>query len=283
MTHSKIVPAMVSVIVPTYNRSSMVQRAVASVLSQDYRKLEAVVIDDRSEDNTSAVIHSMRAHDSRVVYSRNAESKGCAGARNTGLKIARGRYVSFLDDDDLFLPGKIRSQVAWMEDNPGTDVLVDGVRKQWCTRGNDGLAWLGLELAPNLIFDGCQLMVRRKSLDGIRLRCNYMEWRDFAFQAYMNGLRVHLAERQLVRKNNTEQSLSKRTEEMLTTALDNAREYCERTIGRPEHDVFRRYLANCEKSVANFSLKRGRLAKAAIGYRKAFRAYPDPRNLVPFA
>lgn len=70
---------------------------------------------------------------------------------------------------------------------------------------------------------------------------------------------------------------------MLMSALTNAKRYCATTAGRPEHELFRRYLANCEKNMANLRLKQGRLFQAAGGYVRSFRAYRDPRNLIPFA
>jgi glycosyltransferase involved in cell wall biosynthesis len=107
----------VSVIIPTYNRAEMVREAVQSVLDQTYRDHEIVVVDDGSTDNTRAVLEEMsgRCASIRYVYQEN---RGRSAARNRALGLARGRYIAFLDSDDLFLPRKLEIQVAEMEKSP---------------------------------------------------------------------------------------------------------------------------------------------------------------------
>ncbi len=100
---------LVSVIIPTYGRPHLVGRAIASVLRQTYENIEIIVIDDCSDDNTPEVIK--RFSDPRIRYLRNTRNLGVSASRNMGIKVAHGKYVSFLDDDDELLPKKIAKQL----------------------------------------------------------------------------------------------------------------------------------------------------------------------------
>lgn len=102
---------LVSAIIPTYNRAALLREAVESVLAQTYSNIEIVVIDAGSVDDTEEV---MRSYGDRVRYSRRANANVNA-ARNVGIKQARGAYLAFLDNDDLWAPYKIELQVRLME------------------------------------------------------------------------------------------------------------------------------------------------------------------------
>jgi glycosyltransferase involved in cell wall biosynthesis len=103
---------LVSVIVPTYNRAKMVERAVLSVLSQTYPDLEAIVVDDASTDDTQGRIRALQQVDHQIQYFRHESNRGAQAARNTGIKAAKGEYVAFLDSDNEWLPRKIEKQMA---------------------------------------------------------------------------------------------------------------------------------------------------------------------------
>ena len=99
----------VSVIIPTRDRIEHVRRALASVRSQRDVELEAVVVDDGSQDSGAAALAALAADGVRVV--RNPRSRAPAGARNVGIDAARGEWVAFLDDDDFWAPDKLRCQL----------------------------------------------------------------------------------------------------------------------------------------------------------------------------
>lgn len=90
-----------SILLPTFNREILIQRAINSVLKQTFPYFELIVIDDASEDNTEKVIKSY--NDKRIVYLKHTENKGQNAAYNTGLKYAKGKYISFIDSDDEWL------------------------------------------------------------------------------------------------------------------------------------------------------------------------------------
>jgi glycosyltransferase involved in cell wall biosynthesis len=106
----------VSVVIPTYNRALMLKEAIQSVLDQTYSDYEIIVVDDGSTDNTREVVNGFS--DKRIIYVFQ-ENRGRSNARNRGISLAQGRYVAFLDADDLFLPTKLEKQVFFMENNPG--------------------------------------------------------------------------------------------------------------------------------------------------------------------
>jgi len=105
----------VSVIIPTYNRLLMLKEAVQSVLTQDFEDFELIVVDDGSTDGTS---EEMRPLGGRVNVIGLNEHRGVSEARNRGILHARGKYVAFLDSDDLWVKGKLKTQVAFLDDNP---------------------------------------------------------------------------------------------------------------------------------------------------------------------
>ena len=113
---------LVSVIVPTYNRASMIKRAVESIIKQDYTHLEIIVVDDASSDNTENVIKSIQ--DPRIVYIKRSENKGAGSARNTAIEKARGEYLAFLDSDDEFMSGKLREEIGVFEEQSFRPGLV---------------------------------------------------------------------------------------------------------------------------------------------------------------
>jgi len=98
----------VSVIIPTYNRANLVGRAIRSTLNQTYPHFEIIVVDDGSTDNTEGIVKSFGDH--RIKYYKFEENRGVHEARNTGIEVASGSYIVFLDSDDELLPhalGKI--------------------------------------------------------------------------------------------------------------------------------------------------------------------------------
>lgn len=105
----------VSVIIPTYNRSKLLRLTVESVLAQTYPNIEIIVVDDGSTDDTAEV---MAQYAGRVTYIREAINQGGRTVFSTGLRVASGEYINFLDHDDLFMPTKIERQVQVLDSRP---------------------------------------------------------------------------------------------------------------------------------------------------------------------
>jgi glycosyltransferase involved in cell wall biosynthesis len=102
---------LVSCIIPTRNRQGHLKKALDSVIAQTYRDLEIIVVDDASEDNTEILVNKYVEMDNRIKYFKNHKSLGGSGARNVGIRMAKGDYIAFLDDDDEWINNKIENQV----------------------------------------------------------------------------------------------------------------------------------------------------------------------------
>lgn len=113
---------LISVIIPTFNRCNFLKRAIHSVLSQTYHNLEVLVVSDGSTDATSEVIGSIK--DFRIKYFRHEKNSGLVATRNTGVKKSSGDFITFLDDDDEWLPQKISKQLAVFRDSAKVIGLV---------------------------------------------------------------------------------------------------------------------------------------------------------------
>ena len=109
----------VSVIMAAYNHAGYIAQAITSVLSQSWQDLELIVIDDGSTDRTREVVAGF-ADPVRYIYQEN---QGQGGARNTGIAHARGEFISFLDDDDLWLPDCLETVMAVLRSRPEVGAL----------------------------------------------------------------------------------------------------------------------------------------------------------------
>ncbi len=107
---------LVSVVIPTYNRSALLVETVASIRNQTFADFELIVVDNVSQDDTEQRLAALG--DPRIRYIRNANHGVIAVNRNLGISRAVGRYVAFCDDDDLWMPEKLSRQVAVMERDP---------------------------------------------------------------------------------------------------------------------------------------------------------------------
>lgn len=107
---------LVSIIMPSYNTAEYIAASIESVLAQTYTDWELIIVDDCSADNTDSVV-APYLEDKRIRYLKNATNSGAAISRNYALREAKGRWVAFLDSDDLWLPQKLEKQIAFMEKN----------------------------------------------------------------------------------------------------------------------------------------------------------------------
>jgi teichuronic acid biosynthesis glycosyltransferase TuaG len=107
----------VSIIMPVFNSSRFIGSAIFSVLEQTYQDWELIICDDESSDNSLVIAQEFSVSDSRISVIENRYSKGAPGARNSCLDVAEGRYIAFLDADDLWIPSKLELQIAFMSSN----------------------------------------------------------------------------------------------------------------------------------------------------------------------
>ena len=106
----------VSVIIPVYNVSGFIAQTIDSILFQSYKDVEIILVDDCSTDDSSDIISNYVSVHSNIIYSKLDINQGAAVARNKALSIAKGRYVAFLDSDDMWCDQKLEKQLAFMNE-----------------------------------------------------------------------------------------------------------------------------------------------------------------------
>lgn len=142
---------LVSIIMPSYNTAKYIGDSIKSVLAQTYGNWELIIVDDCSTDNTDEIVKEFLS-DERIKYLKNEKNSGAAISRNYALREAKGKWIAFLDSDDLWLPEKLEKQLAFMVENgykfSYTDYMI-------CLNGQ----WLPY------VYTGPQVVNKRKMKD----------------------------------------------------------------------------------------------------------------------
>ncbi len=108
---------LVSIITPTWACAEFIGETIKSIQAQTYQNWELLIQDDCSTDNTDKVVEPYACEDARIKYARNEKNSGAAITRNNALRRAKGRWIAFLDSDDLWLPEKLEHQLTFMVEN----------------------------------------------------------------------------------------------------------------------------------------------------------------------
>jgi glycosyltransferase involved in cell wall biosynthesis len=108
---------LVSIIMPTYKCGRFIEESIKSVQAQTYQNWELIIVDDCSGDETIDVVLDIKKTDDRISLYQNAFNSGAAVSRNTALRNTKGRWIAFLDSDDLWEPTKLERQIKFMEEN----------------------------------------------------------------------------------------------------------------------------------------------------------------------
>ena len=107
---------LVSIITPTYNCGKFIGRTIESVQKQSYENWEMIIVDDCSKDNTKEIVEEYIKNDSRIKYHILEKNSGAAVARTTAMELAHGKYMAFLDSDDIWKSDKLEKQLAYMKE-----------------------------------------------------------------------------------------------------------------------------------------------------------------------
>lgn len=204
---------LVSIIIPLYNGSNYVEEAINAALSQTYKNLEILVINDGSNDNDAGKNICLKYKD-KIRYLEKVNG-GCASALNYGIKLARGQFISWLSHDDLYYPNKIEHQISCYEkynlnyDNTMISSfadLIDKNGKQIFHPANKERAFLDANSAYEYllfkkVFNGCGLLVPKQLFDKISLFDEHLryilDW-DLWLKFVINGVNVYLDDNILV-------------------------------------------------------------------------------------
>lgn len=133
--------SIISIITPSHNSAQFISETIQSVLTQSFSDWELIIVDDCSTDNSVDVIQSFVEQDSRIKLIQLSKNSGAAVARNSAIEAAQGRYIAFLDSDDLWLPDKLEKQLAFMQANnyPFTFAAYDKVDENGQVFGHIGV------------------------------------------------------------------------------------------------------------------------------------------------
>lgn len=181
---------LVSVVMPAYNAEKNIYEAILSILNQTYENIELIVIDDASKDRTYSIIKQFS--DNRIIIEKNETNKGIAYTTNKAIKLANGKYIALMDDDDIAFQERIEYQVKFLEKNNDIDIL--GGRSEDIDESGAHIRYGGMPRTnPNYIkalllfrcldFRNGTTMMRRDFIDkyNLRYRDGYLGMQDYQF------------------------------------------------------------------------------------------------------
>ena len=195
---------LVSVITPFFNTARFLAEAIESVLAQNYRPLELLLVDDGSTDDSADIAARFCDGTADARLLRLPYNQGQAAARNVALRQARGELVTFLDADDMMMSDRLRFQVEYLMDHRNVDVVI-GSAEYFLEPGVAPPAWMRGRLVPgqNHHRNPMTMLTRRSVFDQIGLfdpACRHCEDMDWVYRAVTAGMVVARVDRVLIRR-----------------------------------------------------------------------------------
>jgi len=159
----------ISVIIPTYNRLELLKRSIDSIFNQTYKDFELIVVDDGSTDKTKEFC----LNDNRIIY-LHQENQGVSAARNSGIKISKGEWITFLDSDDEWLPNKLEKQMEYAKNNPNIKIIHsneiwirNGVRVNEKFKHKKMGGWIYKNSLPLCLISPSVVIIKKELLDEV--------------------------------------------------------------------------------------------------------------------
>lgn len=174
---------LVSIIMPSYNTGQYISETINTVINQTYSNWELIIVDDCSSDNTDEIIQPY-LKDKRINYYKNSKNYGAAISRNRALRSAKGKWIAFLDSDDLWLPQKLELQINFMESNGYSfsytnysEISRDGIRNDKTISGPRVISRTGF---LNYCWPGCLTVMYDAESIGLIQICDIKKNNDYA-------------------------------------------------------------------------------------------------------
>lgn len=174
---------LVSVIMPSYNTGKFISETIKSVINQTYSNWELIIIDDCSTDSTDNIVSDFLI-DNRIKYYKNELNAGAAESRNKALRLAKGKWIAFLDSDDLWYPQKLEKQIGFMEKNNYvfsytnySEISEDGTRNGNFVTGPSKITKCGFF---NYCWPGCLTVMYNSKVIGLIQIENIKKNNDYA-------------------------------------------------------------------------------------------------------
>lgn len=274
----------VTVLMPIHNAARHVAEAVDSILGQDFRDFELLIIDDGSVDESVAVVQSF--DDPRIRLERNKRNLGLVATLNRGLELARGEYVARMDGDDISLPGRLAAQVAFLDTHPlvgvcGTQVRTFGERTATLRLPTEPAA-IQTQLLVNCCLAHPSVMLRKQLClqHGLRYDAHYLHAEDWALWQRASFLfplanldqvllEYRVSSSSVSSKHSTEQRATERrlVEENLARLGMNE---------KADHERFHHLIRNHEAGTPRALAAVGDLLHRLVQANQEYQLYPEP-------
>ena len=180
--------SLISIILSTYNGSKYISESIESVLNQSYSNFEFIIINDASTDNIEDIILDYQKKDNRIIYIKNKKNLNVSKSRNKWIKIAKWKYITNIDDDDIWMKDKLEKQVDFMENNTDywlcwtSTIIIDS---KWKEIEKIKMRKINDKIKNNLLksnqFTHSSIIIRKSILNRIWWFYNekYNNWEDY--------------------------------------------------------------------------------------------------------
>ncbi|MFU1633702.1 glycosyltransferase family 2 protein [Aeromonas veronii] len=193
----------VSIIMPSFNSGMTINDSINSVLLQTYKNWELIITDDCSTDNTFEIINNFAVRDNRIIVIKNQFNSGAGFSRNQSIERSTGKYIAFLDADDIWLPNKLSKQVAYMEQTGA--LFTYSSYQKLSDEGLGGIVKVPNRVTYNQLLRGCVIgcltamfnaeRLGRQTMPLIRKRQDFGLWLQLLKQCHeAHGIQEVLAQ-----------------------------------------------------------------------------------------
>ena len=203
-TEKKNENPIISIIMPCYNSYSYLEESINSILNQTFMPFELICVDDNSTDDTFKLLNELKKKDNRIKVLKNKFKKGVSGSMNTGITIAKGRYITRMDSDDISAPDRLKIQYEFLETNPqygtcSTNIGLMDENGQIFSHNqynvnNSPIEWQFLWLNP---IPCAPCMYRKEILDGKRFNEDFSTAEDYEFLSHIVDKKIFFINKEL--------------------------------------------------------------------------------------